>query len=148
MNSIENKTEENTDLATQQDIQSVNSVESTESTDVLNLNNISRVPNNFSPNHSIRRKMMKNQGLLKQKNRLNNSQWSQHVFDQGKAGKLVHIANTEESIKNEELWWENKYKQIGENLINKGFSEEKAAQFIENMMNKREKRLLKKLKGN
>ena len=99
----------------------------------------------FVPNHSMRRKMLRAQGLLKQKRRLNDQQWFKHIADQQEAGKILHKANTEDQIKRDEDFWDETLKKVAKSHLEAGYSEEYVANVIEKIQDDREKLMMKKI---
>ena len=99
-------------------------------------------------NHRLKRRMLKHQGILKQKNKLNFDNYLKYLDESSKIGKEIHAQNTERAIKQHEDYIDSKRKKLANDLEEKGYSEEKIAEIIETIDKIDEKRNVKKLKKN
>lgn len=101
---------------------------------------------NMAFNRKFRRALLKRSGYIKLKNRLGYKDWFENIRNNIQTGNQLHATNTEDVIRRSVEAIEKSDESLANFLLEKGYTEEKAAEIIQKNMEIREKISMKKMK--
>lgn len=101
---------------------------------------------NMSFNRKFRRMLLKQSGYVKYKNKLLFKDWFENIKNNITNGKQLHALNTDESIKKSSDFFDRVNESTSKFLIEKGYSEERVSEILEENMNIQERIQIKKIK--